>query len=1107
MTRIAPLLKSRRLVESLSCDQRVLSPMKSRRLRVISVITLLFCSLGTSGVWSQVTPAPQDDEDPKSLDRVTLSLAHYSRLQEAAQVDERAAQWREASVRVDFSHIEDEGDLWIEVTGTLVAPIEKSKVKASKGDRWAYLGPHSIHPLQVWIDEVSTPISRRGGSHAAAVSGTQKVRLRYPVHISKRSNGGQSALIPLPPIPSADLNQVNAPAHTQWAPQIAFGSDGWARGVALSGALSVRVPSVEAGRSLQRVDFDVSLHASGEGADVALRLEVLLKGGAQNAWIPIAADRDALLSAQLDGKRAIVEVRGGWHMVWVEGTGAHSISARARTHIDRTSGQPRLSLSPQRAPLAQLTLTLPGEREVTTVPPIPLLTRYRSSSPKTSTPKSANEGEDQESGETKITGDLPPLQELTLRWTEKRATPEEEAPEFLAQTYQLFNVQEGLLKGRAQLELDIMKGEVKQLEVAIPENVVLYEVTGAGVEGWVTLPRKDDERPRRVKITFGTAQSGHPVLSLKWQRVVRVKEPFSVPMIRPLGVFQESGVIALYDGDRVGFTPAKLSKRAGVDGQFTLVGQEALPQRILQLNPGEKVSQAFRHVQSPSEIRTTITTERARELRFDAQIDTLYTVREGAVRAQAQLLVNLKSGRLDALTLTLPTACAEPQVTGPSINRVEPLPQAEGDSSGLKRYLVRFTRRLEGAITLNVDAEQLLSKGATSLEFPRLGVEGAELTQGHLGLTAEAGLELTETHAEELRSMALEDLPRSIRLRASSELLYGHRFSRTWTLKGAMKRHKVVETLSAQATSLSLTSYLLESGQRVDWAKYTLTNQDRRSIRLTLPEASTIQEVLVDGVPVRARAEGASINVPIPKRATSVVELKYGLPKVKNASTHYKLLAPRSDVQTTNIEWLIAYSADLRLRSWEGPLEMRSDRAWANNGGSSFSSLNMRAHFNYDLLPAEAEALTLSLSLGEVLPQALLKISKMLCFLLVFIISIRRGWSVTRGGLTAVVSRLEYISGGVILVTYALLSYEKVNLNSLTFSLIEVIVIVGGGAAIVSLLSAWVKRRNSRPKATQVKGEVKGELKGEVNGEAVSKTELPPAIPSSQDERDDGDES
>ena len=52
------------------------------------------------------------------------------------------------------------------------------------------------------------------------------------------------------------------------------------------------------------------------------------------------------------------------------------------------------------------------------------------------------------------------------------------------------------------------------------------------------------------------------------------------------------------------------------------------------------------------------------------------------------------------------------------------------EKTNYKRYKIKFTRRLEGAITLNIDLEQLLASDSVNLDLPRLIVEGAELTQG-----------------------------------------------------------------------------------------------------------------------------------------------------------------------------------------------------------------------------------------------------------------------------------------------------------------------------------------------------------------------------------------
>ena len=94
---------------------------------------------------------------------------------------------------------------------------------------------------------------------------------------------------------------------------------------------------------------------------------------------------------------------------------------------------------------------------------------------------------------------------------------------------------------------------LERLLVQVPNDVVLYQVTGEGVEGWVTLPPQLASEgvsalPRRVAVDFGTALEGKRALNLKWQRVVKTGERFSLPLIAPLEAFQQTGVVALYDG-------------------------------------------------------------------------------------------------------------------------------------------------------------------------------------------------------------------------------------------------------------------------------------------------------------------------------------------------------------------------------------------------------------------------------------------------------------------------------------------------------------------------------------------------------------------------------
>ena len=985
---------------------------------------------------------------PVPHEGVMLSLARFEALFTSSTQRSTHAKWHNPRLEIDVLKVKQTGEAWV----TFTADVDVSDVPVGINSVTLDLVALTVHPLSV--SQKGTILSPKASSSfhqveltiEQAANGSRKIdplRLRYPVRLSQHMNGEISGLIPLPPVANAEVRVIGK-GNIKFIPELGLNQAQVASDVPLRGALAVLISPTESGALLQSKNLDVQLHSSGEGADVKAILKTLLRGGALHAWIPISPSSNALLNAIADGKPAITDVRDGWHMVWVDGAGPHTIQTHTRVKVDRSSGQPRLTLSPQSAPRSRLSLKLSGEREVISEPLVPMVSQIGEL-----TSSSTDETEEKTNKETRITADLPPLQQLTIRWTEKRVTPEEESPEFLSETYQLFSLQEGLLKGQAQLELDIIKGELKHLSVKIPKDVVLYHLSGVGVENWVTLPStegQNDEQHKIVRVTFGEPRSGKNMLSIKWQRVLSNNESLTMPLIQPLGAFQESGVIALFDGDRVGFTPAQAQRSDRGEERLIPVGQESIPQRILQLKSGEKVSQAFRHVQAPTNLKTSTTTERARELRFDARLDTLYSLRDGAVRAQSQLLLNLKSGRLESLIISLPKECSEPQVSGPSINRVEPLPNKEGKASILRRYEVKFTRRLEGAITLNIDAEQLISSETATLVFPRVIVEGAELTQGHIGLTAEAGLEVSPAEINELRRVTLDELPRSISLRAATEVLYGYRFSRGWSLSAALKRHKIIETLSAEAIELQVQSYLLESGQRVDLARYVVENRDRRIFKLTLPLQSNIQEVLVNKQPVRARAEGKQISIPIPKNRSSQVQVRYEVTRDFDQLDQYELSMPSSDLRTTNITWDIFFSDQRQLWSWYGELSEKSGSAIPMDSMNSFHSLGSQARFHYDLLSANRSPLKINLSLRGVISHTLVNRLMVIGFFGLLVIGFRRGLLLV-GKVPPMLRYAEMVALSIIAINLGVLLYQgsAYELEHALIFTVQCLLLVSGG--------------------------------------------------------------
>ncbi|MCA9547981.1 MAG: hypothetical protein KC613_26430, partial [Myxococcales bacterium] len=604
----------------------------------------------------------------------------------------------------------------------------------------------------------------------------------------------------------------------------------------------------------------------------------------------------ALIDVRAGNEAVPTRVVEGWHTATVKGEGVKRLTARFRLAIDRTRGQPQVVLHPDRVPMARVEITVPGKREVVFEPAVPRQTTVK------------GEGE---RATTSAVAHLPPTDELTLRWTEARATPESQV-RVIVQSYQLLTLKEGFLKGTVHLDYEISNGELKELPIKLPAGVDVYRVTGPGVEDWQVLPATDDA-PRQVRVVLGEATEGKVDLKVELERTVETEKEgtaLELPVLSAIKASRQEGVVALFDGDKTGFAPAQ-----DPQGRFRKVGEDALPVAIRQ-TLRNKVNQAWKFINEDGPLTSAVATAQAREVRFDARVDTLYNLREGSLTGNATVLIEIKSGRRDTLHVSLPSGVAEPRISGPSLSKTEPAPDfAAGE--GRTAYIVRFTQALEGAIQLDVEFEQLLKKDENALTLPDLRVHGAEVESGHFGLAAETGMEAVVGEAKDLRPVEVEELPKAVRLRSDTDLSFGYGYARApWSLAITLKRNRTIETLAAVATHVWLETNVLDNGHVVTRATYQVQNDGRQDVRLVLPEGAEVLSVAVDGSKVKAVSDEqtGALAVPIPKNRTAPIQVTYEVVRDKLGGVGaLDLQAPKADVRASDIQWLVRYPARLAL--------------------------------------------------------------------------------------------------------------------------------------------------------------------------------------------------
>lgn len=865
-----------------------------------------------------VLASPAAAQEPPEQVRMTLDR-YGELLRVARRVDGPRVSWSRGTVRVELPADRARPasvsvDTAVTLTGSGIAEVPVLPAQAVVQS--AVLDGSPLALVQI------------GGAHVAIMPGddTRRLQLTYLVPRDTDADGAPIAVVPLPPMPGAGLTVTGVADGAALYPgvDVEISGDTATASLPATPAVVVRSGAAGGGHTVRRVAYTLTPDASGNGVDVDATYEATLAGRA--ADIKLAHADSALVDAREGNTPLTTQVIGEWHTARVEGRGRHTVRARFRVAIDRSQGQPQIRLHPDEVPIAQVDLTVPGKAEITVEPPIPVNAEIRG---------------DGERATTRAQVFLPPTEEAVLKWTEARAAAETKV-RVNTETYQLLTLDEGVLRSRVLARYDVIYGKLRELPIRLPPGVVPYKVIGEGIEDWRVLAASDD-LPRHVRVILGEELSGKLAIELQIEVPVSPQEGTAIdlPLVQPVEtediVIRQQGVVALFDGDKVGFAPATANG-------YSKVGADALPTDIRQ-TLRDKVNQAFKHLQAPGPITSAVAAAKAKESRFDARVDTLYLVREQTLTAQASVLVEIKSGRSDALHLSIPAGIAEPRITGPSINKVEQ-DEAFAAGDGRQAFRVTFTQPLEGAILLDVEFELLLPKELGALKVPDLLVHGAEVQSGSFGLAAEGGMEVQEKTRTDVRPTPVTELPKAVRLRSDLDIRLGYTYARApWALEVDVKAHSMVETLDAEAERVRIETNVLESGYVVGRATYEVHNDDRQYFRVALPEGARPLRVSINGQRMdevrndegsptdgeaAGKTEAGKIAIPLPKDATTRIDITYERRRdALGVFAALSLGAPRADLRSKDIQWLVRVPGDRGVVGLDSDMKQIQPYQWS----------------------------------------------------------------------------------------------------------------------------------------------------------------------------------
>ncbi len=711
-------------------------------------------------------------------------------------------------------------------------------------------------------------------------SGEVTIEARWPLDKA----AGQAIVVPVPDWPSASM--INDDSELE---VVGADTDGQMRSA--TRGLFVRSTASSAPR-IRAARYKVVL-ASGS-ATIELRVEVEARGVA--APIKLAPADIALLDVAVDGK-PVAPVDGeddGGHQVEISGRGMRVITARLQVKTEGGNEDQQLELGRVAAPITEVEVRVAGKRSVRFEPEVPVQNSFVA-------------------GQSVLRAFLPPGETLQLAFA-MEGDAVERTVRFSAETWQVLTMEEGLLRGKATVDLAVVQGKANAILIAVPDQVVVSNVEGTEVTTWDVLAPSGD-LPRRIRVSFGDGGGDGSGPSTRQVRVA-FEQPntreagaaLEVPVLRPLGAFRENGAIALLDGEKVGFAPLE-----GASG-WLRGGLEALPAGVRKDLDG-RADQVWRHIGPPAKLPTKVAAARVREVRLEARSTGLVRIDERALRDSHVVVVDIKAGRTDKLVIDLPESVGEPKVVAPSLSRTAAAETLKPDP-GRKLWELRFSTALEGSVQLQIDLEQLIGADVQKLNLPDVRVRGAEVEIDVVALSAEPGLELVPSTKKETRVVPTTELPEAVARQAGRDLVAGFRSPRgPIQVELSLRRRATVTTLDAFARQVWLDSNVLLDGRVASRAVILVQSAGRPVLRIALPKDAEVLALTVGGQHVKAvRADKGDLAVPLGGGALVRVEVRYELRGAPlGVFSRLELAAPKFDIRQGPLQWRIRTPGDKKL--------------------------------------------------------------------------------------------------------------------------------------------------------------------------------------------------
>jgi hypothetical protein len=440
-----------------------------------------------------------------------------------------------------------------------------------------------------------------------------------------------------------------------------------------------------------------SAQYDGKVADGIAKFKVILELELfEDKWqrVPLAFKDVAFEEVLVDGEPGVLTpTKSGYDLV-LRGKGRHKVEARFVAGIARGKEYATTAFALPSVPLHKLTFRVPGKGTDIKIEPARAHT-------------TVTEGE-----ETVVLAFLGPQRNVKMTW---RFQPEEAFKEpplvFSTDLYDV-DVQERILGGTVQFDLEVLRTPASTLTIAVPEKVQVLEVVGANIKTWGF----DDQARRRLKVAFHKPVSGRYSLRVGFEGPVEVPGALAAPAFKVEQAARERGFYRVRSAEGVGLRPV------GAENVFQ-IDLNALPKPIR----GGARALGFRFPALPFAL--SLRTERIKPLVSLVSRARLVVDRH-SVKLDQVLQFTVERAGIFTLKLEVPKDVVFTKVGTPEL-----VDSQRETTEGDKRFLTLALRgRRLGRFDLPLQAEGKLDLKSGKLAVPLARVVGVDREEGTLGV-------------------------------------------------------------------------------------------------------------------------------------------------------------------------------------------------------------------------------------------------------------------------------------------------------------------------------------------------------------------------------------